>query len=371
MAELSVAFICTDSQADWNSSEWRCAIPCRALRAVGVDANLVWVEDFVHDTKISEDACERADIIFIQRNLFGWVVGAVFKWQAKGKKIVVDFDDAYHFMPEHYRSYNFWHRSTYTDGNGKLHPLGFDPLFDIQTMAPHVDAITSPSYNLLNYWSQFNKNLYWFPNLYDPDAMIVRNKLKKPASKIIGWGGGDSHFDSWRNSNIVPAIINICVDDPEVKMMLCGGSPQICLLFAGISSQLIIHPWMPVRDWASYIDLFDVGVAPLAGLYDDARSWIKVLELMVMKKPWVTSDRVPYRPLAQYGSMVDDSVKGWEAAIRDALYHPDQDKVEKGYEFALNMSVTANTDRLISTFMAIKEDRHKSDKTDWRTTWHL
>lgn len=370
MDNLSVAFVCTDGMEDWNSSEWRCAIPCRALKKVGVDANLVWVEDFVHGSKICEDTCERADIIFIQRNLFGWVIPAVFKWKAKGKKIVVDFDDAYHLMPEHYRSYNFWHKGTYLDGSGKPKSLGFHPLFDIHTMVAHVDAITSPSYNLLNYWSPYNKNLYWFPNLYDSETLVVRDKIEKSGYKIIGWGGGDSHLDSWKDSNIVPAIRNICSDDPSVRLMLCGGSHPIYALFKDIpADQLIVYPWMPVKDWATYIDMFDVGVAPLSGPYDDARSWIKVLELMVMKKSWVASDRVPYRPLDSYGSLVDNSINAWEEAIRKALFSPDPSKIELGYKFALNMSVAANTDRLIGTLMSIKHS--KPEEANWRTTWHL
>jgi glycosyltransferase involved in cell wall biosynthesis len=78
--------------------------------------------------------------------------------------------------------------------------------------------------------------------------------------------------------------------------------------------QLIFQGWVPNEEWPRAVANFDIGLAPLAGSYDDRRSWIKVLDYAVMGVPFVCSDRAPYSGV-QGGIRITNKRKNWIRAI--------------------------------------------------------
>jgi len=75
---MNVVYVYADTKEEWNCSEWRCSIPVRAIRRTKRhDAALISILDFVNPKGRTEALLEAADVIVVQRNLFGPVLQAI------------------------------------------------------------------------------------------------------------------------------------------------------------------------------------------------------------------------------------------------------------------------------------------------------
>ena len=106
---MNIVFVYADNDQEWNSSEWRCVIPAQAIdRDPDHQASLLAIADFANRTPEADQLCSQADVIVVERNLFGPVLTAIMHWKAQGKGVIANFDDAYHLLPEDNLSHDFW-----------------------------------------------------------------------------------------------------------------------------------------------------------------------------------------------------------------------------------------------------------------------
>ena len=75
---MKLVFVTADNPHEWNSSEWRCAVPARAIHRSGLaHATLVDLREWLSGTPVAMSACRAADVLIIQRNLVGPVLAAI------------------------------------------------------------------------------------------------------------------------------------------------------------------------------------------------------------------------------------------------------------------------------------------------------
>jgi hypothetical protein len=97
---MNIVFVFADSLADWNSSEWRCVVPTRAInRSKRNSAQMLSITEFAENLPPAQAVCRRADVIVVQRQLIGQVLQAIQHWKARDKVVIADFDDAYDLIP--------------------------------------------------------------------------------------------------------------------------------------------------------------------------------------------------------------------------------------------------------------------------------
>jgi hypothetical protein len=142
--------------------------------------------------------------------------------------------------------------------------------------------------------------------------------------------------------------------------MICGNDRRIFEQLPLPPEQKILAPWTPYAAWPQRLAQFDIGLAPLHGAYDERRSWIKVLEYLVMKIPWVASDGPAYHALRPYGRLVAErnTPSAWERALLDMVDHLADHKAEAArepYLFGLSQAIDVNVDKLIATYTRIAE----------------
>jgi hypothetical protein len=138
--------------------------------------------------------------------------------------------------------------------------------------------------------------------------------------------------------------------------MICGDNQRVFDQLPIPDGQKILHPRVPYTEWPQVLAKFDLGLAPLHGPYDERRSWIKVLEYMVMKIPWAASEGPAYGELRPYGWLVKNTVSGWERVLLDMVDHLDDYRAEAGrepYLFGIGQGVDENVDRVIATYAGI------------------
>ena len=356
---MRVVYVFADHPSEWNSSEWRCAVPARAINRTHLhQAEMLSIHDFAQNTPTAQTACGQADILVIQRNLIGPVLAAVQHWKARDKVVIADFDDAYPLMPESSPSYAYWNhgliRVQGPDGSliqQKIDPL---PLAQFKWGLRLVDGATVPSRRLADDWRSYT-DVRYVPNYIELEKYM--NVTRQPHEGVIlGWGGSLSHLQSFTGSGVLGALRKICRVRPDVRVMICGSDRRIPEQLGLPAGQIVQKPWIPYSKWANHLSLFDIGLAPLHGEYDERRSWIKVLEYMVMKIPWVASEGPAYQELRSYGWLVKNVASAWEWVLLDMIDHLDEYRKEAAghpYFFGIGQNIDDNIDRVLAAYGAI------------------
>lgn len=351
---MNILYVYSDAPESLNCSNWRCFFPADAVnRTKKHHAKVIDLQTFASGQ--CDEECMWADIIILQRDLFGSVISTVFKWRISGKTVVLDVDDAYHAIPSDNPSSIFWNNKLARSENGHDIHLPFDPQKDIINGARIVNAVTSPSDLLCSYWLNYAPS-YLVPNYFPIGGYIsAKQNIETPNRVVVGWGGSVSHVKSFVDSNIIPALRKIASEHNDIQIVIAGGGDGLINKLK-IKNMRVIE-WTPMNNWYATLNSFTVGVAPLAGTYDNFRSWIKVMEYMLMRKPWVASNVFPYQSLDQFGTLVRNKTKDWESAILDAVYHPDEQKINSGYCYALQQDIDLNIEKVIAIYQKVIDDK--------------
>jgi glycosyltransferase involved in cell wall biosynthesis len=352
---MNIVYVFADKPVEWNSSEWRCAIPARAInRTKRHQANLLSIDDFAVNSSTAQAVCDPADVIVVQRNLFGRVLSAIQHWKARDKVMIADFDDAYHLMPPSNVSYPFWGKGLRLKAGSPAEVIDPSPLTQFRWGLRLVHAATVPSKRLADDWQAYTR-IHYVPNYID--LKQYENVIAGAhAGVMIGWGGSLSHFESFKGSGVIEALRGICRARSHVKVMICGNDRRIYDLLPVAASQKIYQPAVPFEQWPGVLSSFDIGIAPLYGEYDERRSWIKPLEYMVMRIPWVGSDGPAYHELRDYGWLVNNTPEAWERVLSDLVDNLASYKAEAAcepYLFGLSQSVDENVNEILGTYASI------------------
>lgn len=319
---MNIAYIYGDNTHEWNSSEWRCAAPARAINSLGVhSATLVSKRLFARRDPIAVAACDAADIIVVERYLFRPVTDCIVSWLARGKTVVADFDDAYHLIDQGNAAYDYWGRSLIKQvaPNGQvIHKVVKpDTLTQFRLGLRMCNAITTPSKVLCADYGDVAP-AYHIPNWLD---MRYYNRSNTPTKGriVIGWGGSISHQKSWADSEVIPALQRVLQARADVDILVAGDDARIAAMLGCDPERVKTVSWTPYDRWHEILGRYNIGLAPLAGEYDARRSWIKVAEYEVMGIPYVASQQPPYDDTLQLGVLVPNTAEAWEYAIMNLV----------------------------------------------------
>lgn len=300
-------------KTEWNCSEWRCLCISNYLNKTNKHSGrLCHVSGFMdYLSPAIQDMVMPADLIIFQRNLVtAQALDVAMYFQGMGKPIAVDLDDAYPILPWSNPAHKFWIEN--------VHNLDPNPIVMLEKGLQSLNGLIAPNRNLLADWAHVTKGYYlpnfarseWWTDLPTRDEQ--KTKLGLAERLVIGWGGSVSHYDSWWGSGIREAATIICRNHPEVVWLICGNDKRIY-------DQLPV-PWankrfqvgVPPQEWPKIVKTFDIGVAPLFGMYDQRRSWIKGLEYTLASVPWCGTEGEPYKDIAQMGALIQNSPQNWE-----------------------------------------------------------
>lgn len=280
-----------------------------------------------------------ADLITVQRNVIDpQILESIRYFLGMGKPVAIDLDDAYHILPWSNPAHRFWHErdDLYTphsegvsqfgqaslNGHGKVNGAALRYLEDGLRL---TQALIAPNRNLLADWQHVCRG-YYLQNYAEPGWWIdlpTREELKEKRGLqdkiVIGWGGSVSHYDSWEGSGIYEAAWRICRRHPSVVWMVCGNDTRIYDHLPVPYDQKILQPGVPAEQWPLGVKTFDIGVAPLFGIYDQRRSWIKGIEYSLAGVPWVGTAGEVYRDVADTGILAPNGADAWEIAIEKII----------------------------------------------------
>lgn len=339
-----------DNPKEWNCSEWNCIIPAKNINKTGThSANVIHINEFNRNTELSQKLCSEADIIIVERNFFGDTLTMLQFWKVRGKTILAIFDDAYDIMHPQNVSYPFWSAGEIKiqkeDGSiatMKMNPL---PLTQFKWGLRIVKGVQVPSEYLAKDWSEYNQT-FFVHNFLDAEKYMNVRPLLPHEGLTIGWCGSLSHHSSFTDSGVLMALPKILKKYPHVRVLI-GGDKRVFDLLE--TPNKIFQNFVPKEQWTSLLKSLDIGLAPLAGEYDKRRSWIKGLEYMALKIPWIGTDYPTYSELREYGLMTDNGSRNWQDAISEMIENYEKYKEladTAAYDFAMEQSSEKNIEKV-------------------------
>jgi len=359
---LIVTYIYADNNTEWNCSYYNAIMPMRAFnRREEHESYAISLQDFSENNPATQNLIGRSDIIVVERNLFGDTLTMIQYWKVRNKNIVIVFDDGYDIIEPTNKSYDFWTKGelkrinpqTQEEDAEYMNPL---PITQLRWGMQLGKAATLPSENLCKDWGKYTKTFH------------VRNSIELeryenitplfPHSKKelwIGWCGSLSHLSSFTTSGILPAMVRVVNDLSNVKILI-GGDKRIYDSIDVDVSKKSFTPHVSVPDFPKLLKSFDIPLAPLHSEYDMRRSWIKVIEYMILQIPWIATDCITYRDLKGFGKLIDNSEESWYNAIIDMVEHIDDAREfakGKPYEFAKAQCIDNQLDGRVKIYEEI------------------
>lgn len=320
---------------------------------------MVDVHSFTRGTEESNEKVAKADIVVVQRLALANIIPRMLEAQANGKVVVVDLDDAYHFMPPTVRAYKFWHEGLIhvegPDGKKQQGKMAIPPIEQLEWGVKLSHGVTTPSFAIADDWKKYNNNTWVVPNYIATQHYLPYKKRREiPETITIGWGGSHSHFDSWKKTNVVEALRKICANNIRVRIYICGSNHEVLGLFqnSDFAGKIVEYKWVPHNEWPRMLSKFDIGLIPLSGRYDARRSWIKTLEYTLMGIPWIGTKSPPTEELGEFGYRVTNNVQSWEKQIQAVIDDLEgaRIRVDAGLETALQADITNHTEQLIEIY---------------------
>ena len=281
---------------------WRIQFVHSGLLGAGIESKLysAW------ELRPTNDECwhpveDWADFIVFERLAIGHWMGFVKRWQDRGIKVFLTFDDAYHIIPNYFKTPS----KIWTDPENTK---------EFTQNLKVFDGVFVPSPGLAAEVSKFGAKVHCvknYPDLNHPAIQLALRSaiLRRDDRYVIGWGG--SHHHSM--PAVLPALEELVGEWPEIQVWIVGNAAAFNILENIPLENKRFFPRMPYTNYLATIKQFDVFAIPLVGKYDRCRSWIKPLEAALMGVPWVATDDRIYKE-CQGGRLVKGKEQ-WKEAL--------------------------------------------------------
>ncbi len=276
----------------------------------------------------------RYDYIFIHREaasvgppFFEWFVSKVFR-----KKIIFDFDDA------------IWIPNVSENNRMARYIKSF---WKIRYICKWAHKISAGNQYLLNWVSQYNKNLVLNPTCVDMHDKYVPVKTQSDRPLVIGWTG--SHSTMKYLDIILPVLKRLEKKHDFVFMVISNENPKIDL------QSFRFLPWKEATEIRDLMN-FHIGIMPLENdAWSEGKCGFKIIQYLSLGIPAVAS------PVGVNTTIIDQSQSGflcsgeeeWESAL-ELLIQDEQKRSAFGsygkHRMQHNFSIESNSSNFLSLF---------------------
>lgn len=164
-------------------------------------------------------------------------------------------------------------------------------------------AVTVSTPKLAEYIRTINPNVFVLPNCLPRDYVAA---IQSPEGSIaVGWCGSMFHIQDW--GGVAQQLAIYAQQEPRARFSTIGADYMNPVVPARV------HPWTTVEGAWHAMD-FSIGIAPLAKtVFNEHKSWIKVLEYAARGVPAV-APRV-----GQYPEFIEHGVNGFLYDVLEEL----------------------------------------------------
>jgi hypothetical protein len=351
---LRITYICDENDDTWESIEWRCNTPLRAINRNGRhSANILSYKEFVENSSIAQNTCSRSDILVLYKKLWGKTLSSIQHWMAQDKAVIVDFDEPFQLIKPENPDYDFIHCSEdMSEIYGKV--FQSSPLSQFKWGIQIVSAATVPTRQLADDWAAYGQ-VEVIPDYIDLEQ--YREIYPQSHGTInLGWKGKSSQINSLSESGLLDALREVMEERPQARFVACCDKPEMFSDLGLPQDKTMVLPYRSYMDWINTLSWVDIGLIPLSGEYDQRLSSRIVLEHMILKNPWVASHGPAFHDFRPYGRLVDNKSDSWRIILLDMIDHFSEYKVEAAeapYLFGLGLSIDENIHNVMGIYAKI------------------
>lgn len=284
---------------------YRMRWPAEALAAEGHDVHLheglpaQWVDTPDGPRVVGCEPVD-CDVVVFQRPLQRALADVIPHLQAQGVAVVVEIDDDFSAVP--IRNVSFHH----------VHPkLSPDRNFQhLQRACAQADLVTCTTPALARRYAKHGR-VRVLPNCVPRRYLDIQ-----PVDSLsVGWSGSvDTHPDDLEVTR--GAIGRVCADI-GVPFRVVGTGKGVRERL-GLRDPVEACGWVPIDDYPAKVAELGVGIVPLSqSKFNQAKSWLKGLEMAAVGVPFVAAPTEDYRRLhAEGAGWLAERPRQWEHLVR-------------------------------------------------------
>lgn len=330
---------------DGGCGAYRCIWPAQALIAQGADIDLRLPAEGtgIDGLFAATDGVERlvalqsipdVDVVVIQRPLSAWRADVVPLLQQAGIRVAVEIDDDF---------------STIHPGNvswRSCHPR-HSPARNWAHLARacrQADLVVATTPALARRYAGHGRSVV-VPN-HVPAAYLDERRDLQAIGPVVGWTGSvDTHPTDLQ---VTRGGVQRALDGTSAVMAVVG-TGQGVQRHLGLAAAPLASGWRPLDQYPQAMAQFDIGIVPLDDIaFNQAKSWLKGLEMAAVGVPFVASPTDDYVRLHARGAgLLAAKPKDWQRQLRRLIDSPAEreDLAAVGRSVAAGLTIEGNADR--------------------------
>lgn len=279
----------------WACGHYRMIWPAQALQARGYDIEMIMPgeqrgivvyinDDHVHNVRFPEDA----DVLIFQRVTHHHLAYAIGWLVANGITCIVDVDDDLAAIHPDNPAWAALHPRNIA--NGGLHSWRY-----LNVACKFASLVTVSSEALIERYAVHGRGVVLHNRI--PESYLEVGKTHQD-SDTIGWPGSlHSHPDDPAEART--AISRLVREGADFVVV---GEPMWTGRAFGLEKDPPGTGGVELDQWPQSVTKLGIGVAPLArSRFNNAKSWLKPLEMSALRVPWVGSAGPEYTRLSRLG----------------------------------------------------------------------
>lgn len=280
---------------DGGCGRYRLRWPAEALAAQGHDVAVefehayrgVMQPSVFGDRLVALADPVEADVVVLQRPLKRETVELIAALQDQGVAVVVEVDDDFHALHRRNPAWTETHPGRDRDKNRDWLALA----------CQRADLVTVTTPALAERYGHHGR-VRVLPNCV-PERYL--SLLTKPKERLtLGWSG--SVVTHPGDLDQAKGAVQPVLDQHDAAFHVVGTGEGVQRALA-LRDEPTATGWLPIEDYPSGLADLDVGIVPLrASEFNEAKSWLKGLEMAAVGVPFVATPTSPYRSLVAEGA---------------------------------------------------------------------
>jgi glycosyltransferase involved in cell wall biosynthesis len=276
----------------------------------------------------SVDAIDNADVVITNRPILGWQRAMVEMWAEEGRRVVVDMDDDFDAIPPGHKLYG-------RHDTANLHRA---------CRAAALVTCSTPALADRYGYDQGVVIRNGIPEFY----LSVERAGRRDPRPWIGWYASLASHPHDAPA-LGDAVAKVIADRPETEFVYVGPDRDVPELSRTLGIPLVHGLGFYSREGLMRVVAeFDVGVVPLdLSPFNEAKSWLKGLEMAAVGVPVIASPTSEYRAMAKAGGCaIALNESEWCRALLDTLEVPDyrRYRTAQGLRFAAEQTIERRAD---------------------------
>jgi len=290
---------------------YRIRWPAEALIAQGADIRLalpgdpaeeqlqaMWIDDAHGVPHVLDVIVPNADVVVLQRPLQRRLADAIPGLQAKGVRVVVEIDDDFDAISPRNVAWPAV-QPKLSPGRNREH---------LRRACELADWVVVSTPALRERYGRHGRCTV-VPNFVPERYLSIEREARDDGSLYVGWTGSvATHPDDLQvtGGGVARAVRKV----PGARVAVVGTGKDVRRNL-GLNEDPVACGWREIEDYPDAVAQFDVGIVPLElSRFNEAKSWLKGLEMAALGVPFAASPTGQYRALP-FGFLASNA-REWE-----------------------------------------------------------